>query len=267
MTNIKNYVFDKCTSLKNVFIENSDNELIFGANKVYDWYSTYIGTPLFSDCPLDSVYIGRNISYGISKNYGYSPFYCNTSLRAVKITDKETEISENEFYGCTNLQRVIIGDGLTSIGDRAFSGCSSLKYFAFGSKVQDIGQEAFSDCTALTEISSNAYTPPVCGSQALDDINKWECKLIVPKDRSSVYQNAEQWKDFFFMEEAEPSYSFIAGDANGDGEVDSRDINAIVDYIMIGKTEGFIFNNADMNGDQKVNVADIVQILNIIKVQ
>ena len=264
MTNIKNYVFDKCTSLKNVFIENSDDELIFGANKVFDRYSSNIGTPLFSDCPLDSVYIGRNISYGISKNYGYSPFYCNTSLRAVKITNKETEISENEFYGCTNLQRVIIGDGLTSIGDRAFSGCSSLKYFAFGSKVQDIGQEAFSDCTALTEISTKAYTPPVCGSQALDDINKWECKLIVPKDRAIAYQDAEQWKDFFFMEEGEASYSIISGDANGDGCVNENDINTVVDYIMNGKTEGFIFDNADMNGDKKVDAADIVKLVNII---
>lgn len=256
VNNIKNYVFSGCNGLKEFVLEDCDNEIILGNNG---------SSPLFLDCPLDSVYIGRNISYGISKDSGYSPFYRNTSLRSVKITDRETEISANEFYGCTNLQRVVIGDGVTTIGDRAFSGCSSLKYFAFGSHVATIGQEAFSDCTAVTEISSKAYTPPACGSQALDDINKWECKLIVPKDRASAYQGAEQWKDFFFMEEGESSYSIISGDANGDGEVDNIDINAIVDYIMKGKTEGFIFSNADMNGDQKVNAADIVLILNIIK--
>ena len=83
-----------------------------------------------------------HICYNTSSNYGFSPFYRNTTLREVKITDKETEISENEFYGCTNLQSFTIGNGITTIGSRAFSGCSSLKYFAFGSKVQDIGQEA-----------------------------------------------------------------------------------------------------------------------------
>ena len=57
----------------------------------------------------------------------------------------------------------------------------------------------------------------------------------------------------------------IIGDANGDGNVDESDINAIADYIVKGKTEGLNLKNADANGDQKVNVADIVRIINRIK--
>ena len=49
--------------------------------------------PIFFDCPLDSVYIGRNISYSTGNSHGYSPFYRNTSLRSVVITDKETELT------------------------------------------------------------------------------------------------------------------------------------------------------------------------------
>ena len=189
---INNYVFNKCTSLAKVIIADSDQDLTIGSNG---------SDPIFSSCPLDSVYIGRNINYNTSQNNGYSPFYRNTSLRAVKITDKETEISANEFYGCSNLQRVIIGDGVTSIGNWAFSGCQSLKFFAFGSQVATIGQEAFSDCAAVIEITSKAATPPVCGTQALDDINKWDCKLYVPNGKLPDYQAADQWKDFFFSEE------------------------------------------------------------------
>ena len=258
VTTIRDYSFDNCTGLKEFIIEDREDELTLGSNG---------SSPMFSACPLDNVYIGGNIRYNTQKSYGYSPFYRNTSLRTVIFTDKETEISENEFYGCSNLHSFKIGDGVEKFGDWAFSGCSSLESLSFGTRLTTIGKEAFSDCTALTELSSKAYTPPVCGSQALDDINKWECKLIVPKDRASAYQGAEQWKDFFFMEEGEPSYSIISGDANGDGKVDNSDINATIDYIMNGKTEGFIFDNADMNGDQKVNAADIVQILNIIKAQ
>ncbi len=201
MTEIKNAAFYNCTSLKEVIIEDSETELNLGSN--YSGSSTYYSDPLLSSCPLDTVYIGRNINYSTDKNYGYSPFYRNTSLRAVKITDKETEISENEFYGCTNLQRMIIGDGVTSIGNWAFSGCQSLKFFTFGSEVKTIGQEAFSDCTAVTEITSRAITPPTCGTQALDDINKWECKLYVPKGHLADYQTAEQWKEFLFAEEGD----------------------------------------------------------------
>lgn len=206
MTDIKNSVFYNCTSLSLVVIADSEEELNLGSNmKVkttypYNQYNDY-GDPLFSSCPLDSVYIGRNINYNITKEYGYSPFYRNLSLRAVRITDKETEISENEFYGCTNLQRVIIGDGVTIIKKWAFSDCSSLKFFAFGTQLETIEQEAFSDCASIVEISSKAVTPPVCGSQALDDINKWDCKLYVPDGAMTTYQAADQWKDFFFTEE------------------------------------------------------------------
>jgi len=195
VTSIKDYVFSGCSTLKNVTMEDrTDNTaLTLGSNG---------SSPIFSSCPLDEVYIGRNISYNTSSSYGYSPFYRNTSLRSVTITDRETEISDNEFYGCTNLKEVKIGDGVTTIGKWAFSGCSSLDYFSFGSAVQTIGQEAFSDCTAMTKLISKAATPPTCGTQALDDINKWTCILQVPAHTLSLYQAAPQWKEFFFIEEA-----------------------------------------------------------------
>ena len=189
---IDDYAFYDCNKIRNVIIADREEELMLGSNG---------SNSLFSSCPLDSVYIGGNVSYSTDGNLGYSPFYRNTSLRTIHITDKETEISENEFYGCTNLQNVRIGDGVATIGNRSFSGCSSLKSFEFGKNVQSIGKEAFSDCTSVTDIISNANSPPVCGEQALDDINKWQCKLTVPKGRLTAYQAADQWKDFFFMEE------------------------------------------------------------------
>lgn len=157
-------------------------------------------SPLFSDCPLDEVVIGRKLSYNTSSNYGYSPFYRNTSLRSVKISDIEDTVYDNEFYGCSNLQEFECGDGVTSIGNWAFSGCSALKSYISGTSVESIGQEAFSDCTAMTSFTTNAAVPPVCGNQALDDINKWECTLHVPQESIDYYQAAEQWKEFFFIE-------------------------------------------------------------------
>jgi hypothetical protein len=41
--------------------------------------------------------------------------------------------------------------------------------------------------------------PPVCGLQALDDINKWNCNLHIPNGTISAYQQADQWKNFFFI--------------------------------------------------------------------
>lgn len=212
---INDNVFKGCTSLNTVIMEDKESELTLGSNG---------SSPLFADCPLDSVYIGRNITYPTPKEKGYSPFYRNTSLRSVMITDKETEISENEFYGCSNLKNVSIGDGVTTIGNWAFSGCSSLDYFAFGTNMKTIGKEAFSDCTAMTNLYSRAKIPPVCDLQALDDINKWNCKLHIPNGTISAYQQADQWKDFFFIYDdvsgirttvTDTSESIIVYDLNG----------------------------------------------------
>ena len=164
-------------------------------------------SPLFNDCPLDEVYIGRKLSYTTNSSAGYSPFYRNTSLRRVRITDAETQIYDNEFYGCSNLQALTIGNGVTTIGKWAFSGCSAMKEFSVGSKVESIGQEAFSDCTGLTSFYSCSIVPPTCGNQALDDINKWECSLYVPDDCISAYQVADQWKEFFFIYSGEEDMS------------------------------------------------------------
>ena len=247
VTEIRNYVFSGCTQLKKVIMADSEEELILGSND---------SKPIFYSLPLDSVYIGRNISYNTSSSYGYSPFYHNITLRAVKITNKETEISANEFYGCTNLQRVIIGDGVTTIGDWAFSGCSSLKYFAFGTQVQTIGKEAFSDCAAVVEIISKASAPPTCGAQALDDINKWECKLYVPDGCLATYQAADQWKDFFFSEEGEGTIN------QGEEEQDNGKCAAPTISLKGGKllfeskTNGVIFHYSITHSDVKSDITN-----------
>ena len=204
---IGDFVFNNCTSLTQVSIANRDSELSLGSNG---------SNPLFYSCPLDSVYIGGNITYPTTSSKGYSPFYRNTKLRSVVVTDKETEISDNEFYGCTNLKNISMGDDIEKIGDWAFSGCSSLDYFAFGSGMKSIGKEAFSDCTAMTKLISRTVTPPTCSTQALDDINKWVCELFVPKSAVSAYQGANQWKEFFFIKDLESSSveSTLADDVN-----------------------------------------------------
>lgn len=249
---IGNFAFQNCTALKDVYIAERSNILKLGSNG---------SSPLFSSCPLDSLYIGGNISYSMASNSGYSPFYRNTSLRAVNITDKETEISDNEFYGCTNLKKVKIGNGVVTIGDWAFSGCSSLDYFKFGEKVETIGKEAFSDCIAVTRIISRAATPPICGSQALDDLNKWACTLEVPKGTLPAYQEANQWMEFFFVEEGTPVSK--KEDLDSNGAVDESDVTLLINNIL-GKDNTLTGLKGDVNNDGDVDIIDVTTLINDI---
>ena len=246
VTSIGNCVFNNCTSLANVTIADRETELSLGSNN---------SSPMFSDCPLKTVYIGGNISYPTSSSYGYSPFYRNTTLETVTITDKETEISENEFYGCSSLKNITMGDGVESIGNWAFSGCSSLDYFSFGFGMKTIGDEAFSDCTAMTKLISNTTTPPTCGTQALDDINKWTCELVVPKNSLASYQAADQWKEFFFISESGIEDIVADGDEINvivkDGEIVVNGIeNAMVEVYNINGQLVYFGN------DTTIEVAD-----------
>jgi hypothetical protein len=256
VTSIEDYAFKGCNAMKTVVIDDRSTVLNLGSNG---------SNPLFYDCPLDSVYIGGDIVYPTVNTSGYSPFYRNTSLRSVHITDQETEISPNEFYGCTNLSRVAIGDGVTTIGNWAFSGCFNLDYFAFGTQVETIGSEAFSDCTGVTQIISRAPVPPACGSQALDDINKWDCELTVPETSILAYQAANQWKEFFFINGGSGDViTKVEGDANGDGVVDVADLALVADFIMGKEVECLNFVLADINGDDELDVSDIAAMANII---
>ena len=249
VTSIGSTIFSGCSSLTSVRFENSkDNTPIVLENN-----------NVFSDCPLDEVYIGRKLSYTTTSSAGYSPFYKKTTLRSVKFTDKETEISDYEFYGCTNLTDVSMGDGVKSIGAYAFSGCSSLEHFTCGRQLESIGKEAFSDCTSMTKFRTRAAVPPTCGAQALDDINKWECTLYVPTESIDDYQAADQWKNFFFIEKFN-----LQGDSNGDDVVNAKDYSGVASYIMDDTPAEFDAEASDVDENGDIDVRDYVGIANII---
>ena len=55
------------------------------------------------------------------------------------------------------------------------------------------------------------------------------------------------------------------GDANGDGDVTEVDANVIAKHIMGQTPTGFDKDAADVNGDKKINAADIVALITLIK--
>ena len=198
-TVIQNKAFRNCTSLSNFYFEDRTSNLSLGYNESGNNYNNIegAGEPIFSDCPLDSVYIGGPITYSKEKANGYSPFYFNKSLRSVYITNKEKTVQENEFYNCTGLESIKLGEGVTKIDNFGFHNCESLLYFEFASTLQTIGKQAFSDCNSLTCIISHATNPPTCGEGALEDIPFLDCALYVPEGATAAYREAEQWCNFF----------------------------------------------------------------------
>lgn len=52
--------------------------------------------------------------------------------------------------------------------------------------------------------------------------------------------------------------TILMGDANSDGEVDERDVQAIANHIMGDTPDDFDEEAADLNGDDKIDVVDVV---------
>ena len=84
--------------------------------------------------------------------------------------------------------------------------------------------------------------------------------LYVPRGSKQAYANAAYRKSFKTIKEI----GGVDGDANGDEVVNAADIVEVVNHIMGTSSEKFNFNAADINHDGVVNAADIVQIVNLI---
>ena len=110
VTSIGDMAFKGCSSLKKVCFEDGDSTLSLGANS---YNENYIGGALFKDCPLETLYLGRDLSYNTDASYGYSPFYNKRELKTVTIGNSVTSIGSNAFYGCSNLEAVINFSNLT----------------------------------------------------------------------------------------------------------------------------------------------------------
>ena len=67
---------------------------------------------------------------------------------------------------------------------------------------------------------------------------------------------------WFTVDPSAPSY--VLGDANGDGKVNVTDIVEMVNYILGKPSANFNKAAADVNGDGEVNVTDIVSVVSVI---
>ena len=144
VTGIGNQAFEGCTSLKDLRIEDGEGTLSLGYNSSYEG--------LFYDCPLETLYLGRDLSYNTDGYYGYSPFYGKSTLKSVTIGNSVTSIGEYAFLGCSGLTSIEIPNSVTSIGDWAFYDCSGLTSIVIGNSVTSIGDFAFCGCSGLTSI-------------------------------------------------------------------------------------------------------------------
>lgn len=156
---IENYAFNGCSSLISLSIEDGTTVLTLGCNyeSQFSDFDFYAGNGLFYDCPLQNIYIGRNLKYDTNSKYGYSPFALkssslSTALKTLTIGTNVTEIGDYAFYLRNGMKSLTLPDNIKKIGEHAFSFWSTLKSISLPKYLTSLGEYALCG-TGLIEVT------------------------------------------------------------------------------------------------------------------
>ena len=146
VTTISGFVFDSCTSLTEVYLPLSLEE---------------IGMNAFQNCgPVDLYYagdlegwLGLTVSWNALTYGGFNLFLDGVLLTELNVPADVTTIGSFAFAGCLSLTGVTMAEGVTGVADWAFSHCDNLTDISFATSIETIGNFAFCDCPSLVNVS------------------------------------------------------------------------------------------------------------------
>lgn len=233
--------FKQCTSLTSVNFENGSilktiKGEFYRSGGTYYWYGAFSGCTALASIEIpvsvqtieDAVFYNckslktitfqkgsllRTIGGGCYDRQYYGAFSNCTSLVSIEIPANVTTIECSAFEGCNRLTTVIfekgsklerIENGGGNINHGAFMKCPALKIIDASacSQLTFIGSYTFYNATALELFKIGATSRPSCGQYAFEGI-KDNSTLQVPSGCISIYKNAEGWKEFASIIEAE----------------------------------------------------------------
>ena len=170
---IGSFAFGSCSSLKKAIIEDSMTPLGI------DVTNSYAG--IFRLCPIEYLYIGRNIKRIISHDGGASWYDNNmspfgfqeflSSQLSIELGDKVLTLCDNIFDGAKKLLSIDIPANVNSIGESAFRNCIALKEIVIPSEVIEIRPYTFSGCSNLSSITLRSNLKQI-GDGAFSECSK-----------------------------------------------------------------------------------------------
>ena len=274
-------VFDNCTGLTSVTIPNSVTEIwefafsgcsgltsvtippsvdTIGA-KVFSWCSSIneikiedssrvlsVDKTIFDDCPISTLYIGRDLRIDSSSSPRFPTFNQNT-LKNVSFGEHVTIIPDYAFDHCTNLSSVLFSKSITSIGAFAFRECTRLNSLMIPSSITDIGEGAFYKCWGLTKISIPNSVKNI-GIEAFYDCYHLG-SITIPESVTTIGRNA-----FYINVDPSPEVYFNAENCETCGDKNGSAFHWSLQKVHIGDSVKTIPNFAFM-GCSLLNSIDL----------
>ena len=216
VTSIGDQAFSECSSLTSATLSNGLQS---------------IGMRAFCGClSLESITIPNSVT-----SIGGQAFSECSSLTSATLSNGLQSIVDRVFNECSSLESITIPNSVTSIGYRAFYECSSLKTVTIPNSVTSIGQQAFNGCHPETIIIGRDFCSKISGNHdhkivLMEDyigsspnfsersLNKvislsimppasphfsnsqiMDLEVLVPTSALPLYQQAEGWKDLWYL--------------------------------------------------------------------
>ena len=172
----------------------------------------------------------------------------------------------------SKITEVTIPDGCTTIDEYAFCSCNELTEVTIPDTVKYIGWSAFLNCDKLKQVVIPAGVETIeerafgyIDERIFGDFVIKGCKGSAAEDYAK--ENRLKFVDISTTgEETVYDYNTPMGDVNGDGKVNSADIVKTAAHIKGLKSLNEAEKScADVNTDEKIDSADIVKIAAHIK--
>ena len=171
---------------------------------------------------------------------------------------QELENSNQMFMGCSSLKSISVPSNFNTIGLHMFRDCTSLESVEIPSSVTSIGNYAFYNCSNLTSVTVDITMPLDITTYVFS--NRKNADLYIPAGYKSLYAQAAYWKEFKNMME----FGFAPGDVNHDGRINIADVMCVVNNIL-GKENVICYvSEGDFNHDGIINVTDVMDILHVV---
>ncbi len=101
-----NIYFPDGLDFQQIIIEDSEDPIELGICRGVPAMTTQAGKAAFYGMPFERVYIGRNLEYTATKDYGYSPFYGHNELTNITIGNSVSGLRGYAFYNCSNIDTI-----------------------------------------------------------------------------------------------------------------------------------------------------------------
>ena len=270
VTTIGKSAFSRCTGLTSITIGNG---------------VTTIGQSAFKDCSgLTSVTIPNSVT-----TIGQIAFSNCYSLKSVEIPNSVTIIGDEAFQYCSGLTSVTIPSSVTSVGAYAFYNC--LNMASITSEIINVfetGENAFRNCENATLyvpkglVTQYQNTPDWNRFSNIEEIINYIPFSLSCNNKGKVIINegvqfTNDMGDVSVKEELDNTFIFQPNDncalsqvlINGQDVTDSIVNNRLTMKVNKNSNMIVLFDNKgyDVNDDGKVDISDVVKLVNVILVQ